>query len=195
MRDLLEHQANAIEYVLHAHGINGRVAVARLSPRLVHFQLQLPPADARRRLTSLLHELTEALEVEAVRLAPDPETGKPVLEVPRPDPVPVRLLPLAQKVAEVVPPCTATLGLDTTGTPLLLRLDAPEVCPALIAGRTAAGKSGLLQTMALSLALHNGPRDLRLLLLDLSGRPVAGGAASAPGQGWKACRTWSPRRC
>src|SRR6476469_8099317 len=137
MRDYLERQANAIEYVLHTHGISARVGGGTLSPRLIHFQLQLPHPMRMARLTSLLHELTEALEVDAVRLAPDPDSGAPVLEVPRPDPVPVRLLPLARKVAEVVPPVTATLGLDTTGTPLLLRLDAPEVSPALIAGGTA----------------------------------------------------------
>jgi S-DNA-T family DNA segregation ATPase FtsK/SpoIIIE len=180
MRDLLEHQANAIEYVLHAHGINARVAGGTLSPRLVHFQLQVPKTVRLSRLTSLLHELTEALEVDAVRLAPDPDSGAPVLEVPRPDPVPVRLLPLARKVAEVVPAVTATLGLDTTGTPLLLRLDAPEVGPALIAGAPGAGKSSLLQVVALSLALHNAPRDVRLLLLDQSGPARRGRRGLAP---------------
>jgi DNA segregation ATPase FtsK/SpoIIIE-like protein len=169
MRDLLEHHANAIEYVLHRHEIDGRVMGGTLSPRLVHFHLRLPGAVRPSRLAPLLGEIAEALQVQAVRLAPDPETGEPVLEVPRPDPVPVRLLPLAKKVAQVVPGCTATLGLDITGTPLLLRLDAPEVCPALVAGASGSGKSGLLQTIALSLALHNSPDTLRLLLIDLSG--------------------------
>jgi DNA segregation ATPase FtsK/SpoIIIE-like protein len=183
MRDYLERQANAIEYVLHTHGISARVGGGTLSPRLIHFQLQLPPPVRMGRLTPLLHELTEALEVDAVRLAPDPDSGAPVLEVPRPDPVPVRLLPLARKVAEVVPPATATLGLDTTGTPLLLRLDAPEVGPALIAGSAGAGKSSLLQAVALSLALHNAPRDLRLLLLDLSGVARRGQRGLSPWTG------------
>jgi DNA segregation ATPase FtsK/SpoIIIE-like protein len=183
MRDYLERQANAIEYVLHAHGIPARVGGGTLSPRLIHFQLQLPPPVRMARLTSLLHELTEALEVDAVRLAPDPDSGAPVLEVPRPDPVPVRLLPLARKVAEVVPPITATLGLDTTGTPLLLRLDAPEVGPALVAGAAGAGKSSLLQAVALSLALHNAPRELRLLLLDQSGPARRGQRGVSPWEG------------
>jgi DNA segregation ATPase FtsK/SpoIIIE-like protein len=169
MRDLLDHHANAIEYVLHAHDIAGHVHGGALSPRLMHFQIQLPPNVRPSRLAPLLGEIAEALDAPAVRLAPDPETGAPVLEVPRPDPIAVRLLPLAKKVAQVVPECTATLGLDTTGAPLLLRLDAPEVCPALVAGAPGAGKSSLLQTMALSLALHNGPDTLRMLLIDLSG--------------------------
>jgi DNA segregation ATPase FtsK/SpoIIIE-like protein len=169
MRDLLDHHANAIEYVLHAHDINGRVAGGALSPRLVHFHPRLPPTVRTSRIAQLLPQIAEALQVPAVRLAPDPETGEPVLEVPRPDPMPVRLLPLAKKVAEIVPPCTATLGLDTGGTPLLLRLDAPEVCPTLVIGAPAAGKTHLLQTMAVSLALHNSPDTLRMLLMDVSG--------------------------
>src|SRR3954447_15513287 len=104
MRDLLEHHANAIEYVLHLHEINGRVTGGSLSPRLMHFHLRLPATVRPSRLAPLLGDLAEHLQVQAVRLAPDPEPGEPVLEVPRPDPVPVRLLPLAKKVAQVVPP-------------------------------------------------------------------------------------------
>ena len=113
-----------------------------------------------------------------------------MLEVPRPDPVPVRLLPLARKVAEVVPPTTATLGLDTTGTPLLLRLDAPEVGPALIAGSSGAGKSSLLQALALSLALHNAPRDCACCCSICRDRRGAGSGAFRRGKGWKGYRTW-----
>jgi DNA segregation ATPase FtsK/SpoIIIE-like protein len=83
--------------------------------------------------------------------------------------VPVRLLPLVQRVADVVPPTTATLGLDTDGTPLLLRLNSPEVDPVIISGEEGAGKSSLLRGMALSIALHNSPDRVRLLLLDCTG--------------------------
>lgn len=179
MNDLLDHHANAIEYVLHAHEIDGRITGGAFSPRLLHFQLQLPPRVRPSRIAPLLGEIAEALQVAAVRLAPDPETGDLVLEVPRPDPVTVRLLPLAKKVAQLVPPITATLGLDTTGSPLLLRLDAPEVCPTLVIGASGAGKSALLQTMALSLALHNSPDTLRLLVIDLSGPGRRGRKVSA----------------
>lgn len=169
MHELLEDQSNIIEQLLHSHGIRGSVTGGSLSPRLLHFQIKLPTRVKPSQVAPLLPEIAEALEVRAVRLAPDPETGDAMLEVPRPDPVAVRLLPLAKKVAEVVPTVTATLGLDTSGTPLLLRLDAPEVAPTLITGSTASGKSGLLQTMAISLALHNSPDTLRMLLIDLSG--------------------------
>src|SRR5438046_662208 len=83
---------------------------------------------------------------------------------------------------EVVPPCTATLGVDTQGTPLLIRLDAPEVGAVLVSGDRGAGKSALLRSMALSLGLHNGPDMLRLLLIDLSG-PARRGHKTGPWAG------------
>jgi DNA segregation ATPase FtsK/SpoIIIE-like protein len=169
MQRYLEQQANIVEQVLTEHGVPARVAGGTLSPRLVHFQLQLPPTLRLGRLTPALPALAEGLGVDAVRLAPDPDSGQPTLEVPRPDPITVRLLPLARTVAEIAPPCTATLGQDVAGAPLLLRLDAPEVGPVLICGDREAGKSALLRSMTLSLALHNGPDTLRLLLVDLSG--------------------------
>ncbi|MEA2572703.1 MAG: segregation ATPase FtsK/SpoIIIE, family, partial [Chloroflexia bacterium] len=59
--------------------------------------------------------------------------------------------------------------LDPDGTPLLLRLNSPDVDPLLVVGNQGAGKSSLLGSMALSLALHNSPDRLRLLLIDGTG--------------------------
>jgi DNA segregation ATPase FtsK/SpoIIIE-like protein len=169
MHQYLERQADAVEEVLSAHGVAGRVRGGTLSPRLVHYHLALPIDVRMADLGGLLPTMAARLKVDAVRLAPDPHDGQPMLEVPRPDPTPVRLLPLARSVVEVVPPCTATLGSDTSGIPLLMRLDAPEVGAVLISGDKGAGKSALLRSVALSLGLHNGPDTLRLLLIDLSG--------------------------
>jgi DNA segregation ATPase FtsK/SpoIIIE-like protein len=141
---------------------------------LAHFHIVLPQGVRPTVLAPLVDELAEALGVVSCRLAPGDDTGV-YLEVPRPDPIPVRLLPLVQRVADVVPPVTATLGMDNegTGTPLLLRLDAPDVDPVLICGNRGAGKSRLLRSMALSLALHNSPDNVRLLLLDAGGEGIA----------------------
>lgn len=167
LKEILDHQASTIEYLLHTHGIRAQVDNGRLSPRLVQMQLALPPGFNPSRLVALVPELANALGVVSCRLAQ--QDGSVYLEVPRPDPVPVRLLPLVQRVADVVPPITTTLGLDTEGTPLLLRLNSPEVDPVMVAGEQGSGKSSLLRGMALSMALHNSPDKLRLLLLDCTG--------------------------
>jgi DNA segregation ATPase FtsK/SpoIIIE-like protein len=173
LRDILDRQANSIEYILHTHGINARIDGGRLSPRLSHFHIVLPPGVRPTQLSSLVPEMSEALGVTTSRLAPEPAGDGVFLEVPRPDPIPVRLLSLVQRVAEVVPPITSTLGLDTEGTPLLLRLNASDVDPLLVSGSQGAGKSRLLRGMALSLSLHNSPERLRLLMLDATADGVA----------------------
>jgi S-DNA-T family DNA segregation ATPase FtsK/SpoIIIE len=49
---------------------------------------------------------------------------------------------------------------------LLIRLPSPDVAHILVAGTTGSGKTVLLQTMILSLAMANRPRHLSLMLLD-----------------------------
>jgi DNA segregation ATPase FtsK/SpoIIIE-like protein len=174
LRNILDKQATTIEYILHTHGLRASVDGGRVSPRLAHFHIVLPQGVRPTVMSPLVDELAEALGVVSCRLAPGDDIGV-YLEVPRPDPIPVRLLPLVQRVADVVPPVTVTLGMDNegTGTPLLLRLDAHDVDPVLICGNKGAGKSRLLRGMALSLALHNSPGNVRLLLLDAGGEGIA----------------------
>lgn len=175
LRDILDKQATTIEYVLHTHGIRAEVDGGRLSPRLAHFHIMLPTGVRAAVLSPLVDELAEALGVIACRLTISGDESGVYLEVPRPDPVPVRLLPLVQRVADVVPPITATLGMDNegTGTPLLLRLNAPDVNPVLVSGEEGSGKSRLMRGTAMSLALHNSPDRLRLLLIDAGGEGIA----------------------
>ena len=88
MRDILDRQAGTIEYVLHTHGIRARVDGGKLSPRLAHFHLGLPPGVNPTRLSPLVPEIAGALGVLSCRLAVT--EGGVYLEAPRPDPIPVR---------------------------------------------------------------------------------------------------------
>ena len=87
------------------------------------------------------------------------------VEVPREDPRQVRFGPLCARLRQV-PACTALLGLDEEGVPVLLRLPSADVAHVLIAGNTGSGKTVLARTMALSLATHNHPREVQLVLID-----------------------------
>lgn len=167
MREILDRQANAIEYILRTHGINAQIDGGKMSPRLAHFHVALPPGVRATLLSPLIPEIAGELGITSCRMSHGEEGV--YLEIPRPDPVPVRLLPIVQRVADVIPSITATLGLDSEGTPLLLRLNSPDVDPLLVVGNRGAGKSSLLGGMALSLALHNSPDKLRLLLIDCTG--------------------------
>jgi S-DNA-T family DNA segregation ATPase FtsK/SpoIIIE len=73
---------------------------------------------------------------------------------------------------------TARLGRSSSG-PLLLDLvrDGPHL---LVAGTTGSGKSELLRTLVLGLALHQPPEHLSLLLIDYKGGSGLGALAALP---------------
>lgn len=165
MRHRLEFQADRIEMVLDMHRIPARVTGGTVTPRWIRFEV-LPALGAKiSKIRRLSEELAAALDTPNCRVA---RRGAAVdLEIPRADPEPVRLLPLCRQMDDPeIPPVTAILGLAEDGGPLLIRLPSPDVAHVLVSGTTGSGKTVLLQTMILSLAMTNRPRDLALILID-----------------------------
>ena len=177
MRQKLEFQADRIEAVLTLHKVTARVTGGTVTPRWVRFQV-LPAVGAKiSKIKGLSEELAAALDTSSCRVS---RRGAAVtVEVPRDDPQPVRLLPLYRQLTgsphdggmddgtrSSFPPVTAVLGLAEDGTPLLIRVPSPDVAHILVAGTTGSGKTVLLQTMILSLAMANRPSSLSLVLLD-----------------------------
>jgi S-DNA-T family DNA segregation ATPase FtsK/SpoIIIE len=62
------------------------------------------------------------------------------------------------------------LGLEQNGTPLLLRLPAPNVAHVLVVGTTGSGKTALARSLLVSLAMYNRQSQVQLVLLDPKGR-------------------------
>ena len=174
MRKLLELQANQIEAVLAGHRILARVWGGIVTPRFVRFQLTTPLGTRVQQVTRLSEEIALALGSPSARVYR--KDGAIQVELPREQQRTVRLLPLCERL-DHVPELTAVLGLDEEGTPLLVRMSSPEVAHALICGTTGSGKTALARTMLLSLALHNAPSALQMVLVDPQGRgflPLAG---------------------
>ncbi len=174
LRPWLERQADRIERLCETHRLCVRVLGGVVTPRLVRFHLAVDPALPLRRLQALEEELALALEVASARVVRC--EGTLSLEVPRPQPA---YLSLLRTLADLppLPPCTALLGRDSEGSPLLLRLSSPDVSHVLIAGTTGSGKTALARTILVSLALANHPDDLRMVLIDPKGQgfaPLAG---------------------
>ena len=170
IRSGLELQADRIEQVLTMHKVPARVTGGTVTPRWIRFQV-LPAVGAKiSKIRNLNEEMAAALGAPNVRIS---RRGAAVdVEVPRDDPQPVRLLPLLRQLkstGDEVPPTTAVLGLAEDGTPLLIRLPSPDVAHILTAGTTGSGKTALLRTIILSLALHNPPHKLALVLIDPKG--------------------------
>ncbi|MGD9100763.1 MAG: DNA translocase FtsK [Anaerolineae bacterium] len=176
MRQTLESQADQIEAVLARRGIEVRVTGGTTSPRWIQFHVHPATPGAREgRIEGLAGELALALEVETCRVLRQGETV--TVQVPRPAPQPVPLLPLQTGLVrrQQLPPGTALLGLTEAGAPLLARLSSPQVAHLLVAGD--GGGNNLLRTILASLAQGHRRSQLGLVLIDLERRafgPLAG---------------------
>jgi S-DNA-T family DNA segregation ATPase FtsK/SpoIIIE len=173
-RDYLEFQSNRIEAVLASHRVQARVNGGAVTPRWIRFHLAPALGTRVASVRNLDEELAVALGAPEVRVTREGE--RLAVEMPRPDSDLVHLLPLIDSLP-AMPALTACLGLTQDGRPLLIRLPSPDVAHILVAGTTGSGKTELMRTMALSLALTNRQAALQLALIDLKGRglgPLSG---------------------
>lgn len=167
LRRYLEAQADQVEAVLVAHRTPGRITGGTVGPRLIRFVLDPAPQTRLADVRALAEDLAIALKVPSLRV--DRNHEGIILEFPNPEPRPVTLTGLWSEVTPL-PATTALLGLTDGGAPLLARLSSPEVTHVLVAGTVGAGKTALLRTIAVSLAMSNRPDELRLLCIDLQER-------------------------
>ena len=170
MRRLLEYQAERIEMVLASHKVASHVYRGTVTPRFVRFELVPMVGTKVSRIKGLGEEIALSLGIPSCRVSR--QNGKINVEIPRETPRTVKLLALCRRLAEI-PPCTAVLGLDDEGTPLLLRLPSADVAHVLIAGRTGSGKTEVARTMIASLAMYNRLGEVQLVLIDPKGRGFA----------------------
>jgi len=169
-RQLLDLQANHIEAVLEGHRLPVRVWGGTVTPRFIRFHL-VPQVGVRlSRIKALSEEVALALGVPSCRISR--QRSSLHVEIPRDDPVTVRLLPLCHGLHSV-PPLCAVLGVDEQGVPTLVRLSSPDVAHILIAGTTGSGKTALARAMIASLAMHNHLGRLQVILIDPKGRGFA----------------------
>jgi S-DNA-T family DNA segregation ATPase FtsK/SpoIIIE len=162
-RQRLEDLADRIEAVLAHHNIEARVSGGAISPRWIRFNV-LPELGTKiSKVKSLTEEIALALDVSRVRVSRI--SGSLSVEVPLDDPQPIYLLNLLQDIPALLP-VTAVLGLSIKGNPYTLDLTSPEVTHVLVAGATGSGKTELMRSTLLSLALYNRQAHLQLVLID-----------------------------
>lgn len=165
-----ELQAARIESVLSAHKVPARVWQATVTPRFVRFDVTTAMGTKLNKVSSLAEELAFSLGAQATRVYR--EGGVLHVEVPRDAPRTVALTELCAKLTTVPPNC-AVLGVDEGGVPLLLRLDSPDVAHVLLAGTTGSGKTALLRSLLLSLAMQNHPGRVQLVMIDPKARGLS----------------------
>ncbi len=163
----LNRQADIIESVLAAHKIQGKVWGGAVTPRFIRFDLTTTLGTRVNQVLALREEVAMRLGVPDIRVYRKGDAIR--VEVPRPDAAVVRFATLHQRL-RAVPPLTAVLGVDEDGAPLLLHVTSPDVAHILVAGTTGSGKTILLKTLVLSLALRNPQSKLQLALIDPKAR-------------------------
>lgn len=166
----LDHQADIIESVLAAHNIEGRVWGGAVTPRFIRFDVTTALGTRVQKVLALREEVAMRLGVPDVRVYRKGDAIR--VEVPRPDAALVRFEALFRRLKKL-PPLTAVLGVDEEGAPLLLKIDSPDVAHVLVAGATGSGKTMLLKTLVLSLALTNPQHQLMFVLIDPKARGFA----------------------
>ncbi|HID35572.1 MAG TPA: DNA translocase FtsK, partial [Anaerolineae bacterium] len=163
----LDRQADIIESVLAAHNIEGRVWGGVVTPRFIRFDVTTALGTRVQKVLALREEVAMRLGVPDIRVYRKGDAIR--VEVPRSDAAVVRFEALFKRIKRL-PPMTAILGVDEEGSPLLLKITSPDIAHVLVAGATGSGKTMLLKTLALSLALTNPQHRLRLALIDPKAR-------------------------
>lgn len=162
-RQMLEYKSDLIEGVMRQNRVAAQVTGATVTPGFVRFKLAPAPTTKVSKIRALEEEFALALQEPEARVVR--VDGAVQVEVRRNDATPVRLLRLCKTISQV-PPITAVLGVEPNGTPLLLRLSAPDVAHVLLVGTTGSGKTALARTLLTSLAMFNRQAQVQLVLID-----------------------------
>lgn len=168
----LNQQADRIELLLQDHKVPARVTGGNVTPRWVQFWLQPAPGIKVNKVEALSHEIAIALGAPVARVKAENGVVKVKCHAMIRNSLNLTQL-MARLPANRIPLGTAVLGLAHDGAPLLVRLPSPDVAHLLVAGTTGSGKTALVQTMIMSLALLHHRRQLQFASIDPTpGRPT-----------------------
>jgi S-DNA-T family DNA segregation ATPase FtsK/SpoIIIE len=164
---VLDQTARELEETLLQHGVDARLTRIVPGPTVTRYEIELAPGVKVAKVTGLAHDIAYALATPDVRiLAPIPGKSAIGVEVPNRRRQLVTLGDILRspeaKAAEH--PLQVGLGLDISGTPVMLNLS--ELPHVLIAGATGAGKSSCINAVVTSLLVRTTPEETRLILVD-----------------------------
>jgi len=151
-------QSRQIERVLDAHQLPAQVSGGVVAPRVIQFNLQTQLNGGWEWIRTLADDLRQALGVPQISVSR--ENGRLQVAVARSVDVPVRLLDIVAMEMNS-DHGTAVLGLSDEGAPVLLPLQEHT----LISGVNGAGKTSLLRTISMSLALSNRQSQLQQVII------------------------------
>lgn len=165
MKEELEKMSDAIEAVFKAHRICARVTGGTVTPRFIEF-IAIPEIGQKiGAVKAVRAEIAAALNVRSPTI--DQRGAVVAIRVDRKDKSPVHLLALL-KDAEEEGLCEymTVLGIAADGVPLCWSLKSPSTPHAMVAGTTGSGKTVLLRSIILGLAISTHEANLKMILID-----------------------------
>ncbi|TGE25964.1 DNA translocase FtsK [Hymenobacter aquaticus] len=143
---------------------------ADVGPSLIRFKVELARGQRGGAVQSLASDIQRGMQLHYLpRIENLAGTGFLSVEIPRPDPQPVPLLPvLAREAAQPIHPAGSfPAGLSPDGTERWLTIaDLPHM---LVGGTTNSGKSMFLNSLIVSLSKLQPATRLKLVLVDPKG--------------------------
>lgn len=169
-RSWLDYQADRIEEMLTRAHRPVRVHGGEVREREVHYHLTPLGSTRASDLQDLERNLAQVLGADHVRVAAEPSGLTLEVSVdPKTGPALLWLLDAlgGAQPGEVI------AGVGRSGRPVTLSLDEPGSHHIFIWGPAGSGKSELLRTLMIGLALSKRPSELQFIGLDIGGRELA----------------------
>jgi len=166
----LDRQADRIERTLAGLSLPVRVNGGHVREGRVHYHLTPVGATRLESLRGAEAQVADALGALDIQVAR--ETGGWALELEAEGTAELRLLPLMAALGEQ-PPLTAVVGMTEAGRPLTLSLSELACHHLWISAAAGAGKSELMRSLLLSLAITSRPSELQVIGVDIGGRQLA----------------------
>ncbi|MEM7333178.1 MAG: FtsK/SpoIIIE domain-containing protein [Chloroflexota bacterium] len=153
-------QSRQVETAFSQHNVDAQILGGGINRETIRFDLSEQVEAGKELLSGIKKDLLSIFGVSSIQFAR--QKGQLQLQIDRPQNSPVPLIELLTSIDEISPQ-TAVLGLDEEGHPLLHEFMPQLMSHVLIQGMKGAGKSALLKTIAISLAMLNKQSKLQLL--------------------------------
>ncbi len=166
----LDRQADHIEALLLDYEVPARVDGGMIREDRVRYHLTPNVGTGMQNLLVAADRVAESLGVEGMQI--EAEGDGVTLDLPLRPATGLRMLPLLHALRRVKP-CTSLVGMQADQKPCLIDWSRSSTWHAWISAPGGSGKSELLRSMLLSLALTSRSSEIQFLGIDLGGRQLS----------------------
>jgi DNA segregation ATPase FtsK/SpoIIIE-like protein len=165
----LDRQADQIERTLSSLSLPARVNGGYIGEDRIRYRLTPVSGTRPQAVAQAAEQVADALGVTQISVAREPQGL--AIDIPVSPTNDLRLLPLLHAIHDLSS-LAVVLGMSSNGSPLAFYLSHPTTWHFLVHGPPASGKSELLRTSVLSLALTGRRSEIQFMGIDMSGRDL-----------------------